>query len=81
MASYELSPAYGRDYKTATAAKVGFATGKDWKGDYQLGFQYVNEEQLKTGDTVRLRYSSNRKVTVATVGKPDKVTLAVLALL
>jgi hypothetical protein len=67
MAHYELYPAYGRDYKTAAAVKSAFLAGKDFEGDYQLGFKPVNLPQLRIGDSVILRYCQNRKLAVVKV--------------
>lgn len=64
---YELSPAYGRDYKTANEVKSAFDAGNDFNGDYQLGFQLVNKEQLPEGSMVTLRYSKLRKIVVMPV--------------
>jgi len=62
MAYYELTPAYGRDYKTGKEAKAAFDAGKDFEGDYQLGFKLVNRAQLPIGSTVLLRYKRNTQV-------------------
>ncbi len=64
---FELSPAYGRDYKTAAEVKAAFASGMDFEGDYQLGFKPVNRPQLPKGATVMLRYARSRKVATAKV--------------
>jgi len=63
MAYFELSPAYGRDYKSAAQVKADFDANKDFMGDYQLGFSPVNKEQLPVGSVVMLRYKGNRSVT------------------
>ena len=63
MPFYDLTPAYGRDYKTAKEVIDAFNQNKDFMGDYQLGFKYVNKEQLEAGSTALLRYSGKRKVT------------------
>ena len=62
MAYFELSPAYGRDYKSAAQVKADFDANKDFMGDYQLGFSLVNKAQLPIGCTVLLRYNRNRSV-------------------
>jgi len=62
MAYYELSPAYGRDYKSAKEVKADFDSNKDFIGDYQLGFSLVNKEQIPVGSVVMLRYKGNRSV-------------------
>lgn len=67
MTYYELTPAYGRDYKTKAAVIADFEANKDFIGDYQLNFQYVNKEQIQKGSTVNLRYNSNRRVAVVKV--------------
>jgi hypothetical protein len=61
-----LTPAYGRDYKTAKAAKADFEANKDfilneygspWDG------KPVNKEQIPAGSNIQLRYAGLRKVT------------------
>lgn len=65
---YSLTPAYGRDYKTAAEVKAAFDSGKDFVGDYNLGFRLCNKGAFKPGDTVNLRYKKDRSVV------PYKVT-------
>jgi len=60
---YELTPAYGRDYKSANEAKAAFEAGKDFIGDYQLGFKPINKPQVPIGSTVLLRYRRNTQAT------------------
>jgi hypothetical protein len=64
---YELTPAYGRDYKSAKEVIADFNAEKDFHGDYQMGFAYVNKQQFKPGDTVTLRYKKNTKLTVVKI--------------
>jgi len=61
-----LTPAYGRDYRTAKDALADYNAGKDfiinditsrWDG------KPVNKKQLN-GDAVMLRFNDARKVTV-----------------
>ena len=59
---YSLTPAYGRDYKTAAEVKAAFDSGKDFVGDYNLGFRLCNKEAFNPGDTVNLRYKKDRSV-------------------
>jgi hypothetical protein len=67
MTYYELSPAYGRDYKNAKEVKEAWNSGKDFNGDYQLGFKYVNNKDIPKPCTVMLRYKGNTKVTTIEV--------------
>lgn len=65
MRSYELQPAYGRDYRSAAAARKAWNDGLDWLGDYQLGFRIVSRRDMIPGEyIVQLRYDKLRKVTV-----------------
>ncbi len=73
MTYYELTPAYGRDYKNAAAVKAAWNEGKDFEGDYQLGFKPVNLEDIPKPCTVYLRYAGQRKVAVVKVSADDKV--------
>lgn len=67
MAFYELSPAYGRDYKSAREVKEAFETGQDFNGDYQLGFKPVNVNDIPKPCTVQLRYKRNLMVASVSV--------------
>jgi hypothetical protein len=64
---YELTPAYGRDYKSRSEVVAAFNEGKDFDGDYQLGFKLVNKPQLMSigsgHGTAMLRYKRNTMVT------------------
>jgi hypothetical protein len=64
---YELTPAYGRDYKSNAEVVAAFNEGRDFEGDYQLGFKLVNKKQLPKGSTVNLRYKQNRNVAVVRI--------------
>ena len=58
-----VSGAYGRDYKSAKAAKADWAADKDFViRDYgpDCG-RYVNRQDYPTG-SVTIRYSADRKV-------------------
>lgn len=63
----ELQPAYGRDCKTKAEAEQAFREGKDWEGDYSLGFKLCSIRDFENGVKVNLRYSKATKVTVVTV--------------
>jgi hypothetical protein len=61
-----LTPAYGRDYKTAKAVKADWKAGKDFIiADF--GHKYegkpANKEQLKNERFITIRFSGLRKVT------------------
>ena len=59
---YELTPAYGRDYKTSKEVKQAWAEGKDFEGDYSLQFKAVNIGNIPKPCTVNLRYKRNTQV-------------------
>lgn len=63
MSTYiEVTPAYGRDYTTAKAAKQDWKDGKDFR-DTVTG-SYVNIEDAKRLDLkVSIRFAKNMKVT------------------
>jgi hypothetical protein len=69
----ELSPAYGRDYKTQTEAKEGFNEGKDWEGDYSLGFKLCSIRDFADGTPVLLRYNKLKNVVSIKVGAKEKL--------
>jgi hypothetical protein len=56
----ELTPAYGRDYKSAKAAKADFDANKDFVLNPEGC--YINKEQIKLGITVIFRYNGLRSV-------------------
>lgn len=62
MSFFELSPAYGRDYKSAREVKEAWETGQDFSGDYSLGFKPVNIGDIPKPCTVLLRYKRNMMV-------------------
>ena len=64
MASFELSPAYGRDYKNKKEVIQAWQDGKDFLGDYQLGFKPVNIEDIPRPANILLRYKKLRQVAV-----------------
>ena len=64
---YELVPAYGRDYKSKAEVIAAWNAGKDFEGDYQLGFKPVNREDIPKPCTVNLRYKRNTQIAVVKV--------------
>jgi hypothetical protein len=64
---FELEPAYGRDYKTKKEVTDAFLAGKDFSGDYQLGFKPVNIQDIPKPCTVQLRYARKEKFAVLKV--------------
>lgn len=69
MRYFELSPAYGRDYKKAADVKADFLAGKDFDGDYQLGFKLCNKQDLDQFKpyTANLRYKKLTQIAVVVV--------------
>lgn len=63
MQYFELVPAYGREYKTKAEVIEAFNANKDFLGDYQLGFQLINKEQIPKPSVVNLRYKKSRFIT------------------
>lgn len=62
-----ITPAYGRDYKSAKAAKADYDAGKDFIVDSFMNpwdGKPVNKEQLLEQSPVNIRYNKLRKVTV-----------------
>jgi hypothetical protein len=55
-----LTPAYGRDYKSAKELKEDFEANKDFI--LQPSGQYINKEQIAPGITVNIRYKKNMSV-------------------
>lgn len=63
----EVIPAYGRDYRSAAAAKADWTAGKD----FQMAStgQYTSIRDQAVGTTILLRYQALRNV--ATFKKPS----------
>ena len=64
---YELTPAYGRDYKSAAEVKAAFLAGKDFEGDYQMGFQLCSIRDIPPGSIANLRYKRNTMIATVEV--------------
>lgn len=63
-----LSPAYGRDYKSAKAAVAAFYAGQDWVvRDPLVPATYANVDSFESGATAMLRYKNLTRVTPAKV--------------
>lgn len=67
MQYFELTPAYGRDYKTKAEVVQAWEDGKDFEGDYSLRFKPVNKNDIPRPATVNLRYKGNRNIAVVKV--------------
>ena len=65
--SFELDPAYGRDYKNKADVEKAFREGKDFMGDWQCGFKPIGISDFSAGTTIILRYRQNRAVHVIKV--------------
>lgn len=64
-----ISPAYGRDYKSAKDAISDFVVGKDFKMEsIGHGGMYCSIRDFEKGVEVLIRYSKLTKVTVCKVG-------------
>jgi hypothetical protein len=59
----ELSPAYGRDYKTQKDVKSAFLDGKDFEGDMTTDFRLCSVRDFAPGVRVLLRYRALSMVT------------------
>jgi hypothetical protein len=57
----ELTPAYGRNFKTKAEAVASWEAGQDWM--YASTGQYTSMRDQAPGTTVMLRYKSLRAVT------------------
>ena len=73
----ELTPAYGRDYKSAVAAKADFAQGKDFT--LAATGQKISIRDVPKGTPVQLRYNRSTRVIVFTVEQKHLDALAVVA--
>ena len=65
-----LTPAYGRDYKSAKAAREAFLGGADFVLHSYQGTTYANVNDLRAEyGAVNIRYAKNRKVCVVRIPK------------
>jgi hypothetical protein len=63
LTSGTLTPAYGRDYKSADAAIADFEAGKDFQFHQGLESGYVGKSDFAPGARINIRYGKLRKVT------------------
>lgn len=60
-----VSPAYGRDFLTAKAAKESWEAGQDWLiNDLGNAGKYTSIRDQAPGSTVHLRFKQNRNITI-----------------
>lgn len=64
-----VTPAYGRDYKTAKAAKADWEAGKDFLIQDLRASGYINKEQQEPDMTINIRYNGNTMVAVVRPAK------------
>lgn len=60
-----LTPAYGRDYKSADAAREAFLACKDWilnDPSSRWDGKPCSKNDFQAGQTIRLRYNKLRSV-------------------
>lgn len=65
-----LTPAYGRDYKSAKDCENDFRAGKDFifqSVKPVLGGRYCSIRDFKTGESVTLRYRRKESVIIVKV--------------
>lgn len=59
-----LTPAYGRDYKSAKALLEDFNNEKDFVLNTPFNTTYINKQQIERGTTIQFRYAKQEKVYV-----------------
>ncbi len=62
-----LTPAYGRDYKSKSAAEADFKAGKDFVLNEPYGTTYCSISDFAPGVRVKVRYKKLTQVTVVTI--------------
>lgn len=67
MTGMTLTPAYGRDYTSAKAAKADFDAEKDFILQSFNGSGLINKQQIAKGTHVQIRFKQQRNVTVVKV--------------
>lgn len=68
-----VTPAYGRDYKSAASIAVDLQAGKDFNLQTFNGSGYVSLADFAVGAVINVRYQQNRKVTPFKVTGPGTV--------
>ncbi len=73
MTRLTVTPAYGRDYSTAKAARAAWADGKDWiVADYQSPWdgKPINASDARSAGIIEvtLRFGGLRKIAIVKVG-------------
>jgi hypothetical protein len=67
MTFFVVSPAYGRDYKTAKEVKASWEAGKDFLHESALhtgGGTYINNADVGPGHSVQIYFKDKTKSTV-----------------
>jgi hypothetical protein len=59
-----LTPAYGRDYKSAKEVLKDFLEEKDFVLNTPFTTTYINKQQIEKGTSIQFRYSKLTKVFV-----------------
>lgn len=70
-----LSPAYGRDYTSASVAERDFLNNKDFILNPSM--QYISMDSYQPGDKVSIRYNKLRSITLFTVPSLETSSLAI----
>ena len=71
-----LTPAYGRDFRSAEKARINFRSKMDWSLNNitsRYDGKYCSIRDCKAGDIVTLRFNKNRSVTTYQVKPKDLV--------
>lgn len=64
MTYYTLTPAYGRDYRSAKDAKADLEANKDFILNSYDGDGLINKEQLNRPCQVNIRFAKQAKLAV-----------------
>jgi len=65
MPHFTLLPAYGRDYKSAKAARADFEANKDFEdASFDASGRYINKSCIPDGASINLRFHNATKVAV-----------------
>ncbi len=65
MATITVTPAYGRDYKTAKEVEADWEAGKDFRisdMSHPNDGSYVNKQDAPKGGTIKIRFARLTKI-------------------
>lgn len=69
MTHFVVSPAFGRDYRSASEARKAWQDGQDFIHESRLhtgGGTYINRDDVPAGSTIEIRFQKLESSTILT---------------